>query len=115
MCIKDQSESEQDDFFQRESLRGPPSLSKNGQLYSGTKAAMVDCLPNIPEPGKNAQRNRTTMAALDVARVIHNVNLGNNTHNFKEYAHLNVIPFLKSQLSSTLGQVEMHMGVIWPR
>ena len=39
------------------------------------------------------------MAALDMAAMIHMVKPGTKTHNFKDYAHLNVIPFLKSQLT----------------
>ena len=30
MCTKDRSETEQEEFFQHESIREPPSLSKNG-------------------------------------------------------------------------------------
>ena len=48
LSIKDRPESEQDDFFKHESVRDPPSLSKNGQLYTGTKSAMIECLPCIP-------------------------------------------------------------------
>ena len=69
-------------------------------MYTGTKAAMIDCLQSIPKPGKNNLRNRATIAALDMAVVIHMVKPGTKTHNFKDYAHLNVIPFLKSQLTT---------------
>ena len=79
LCIKDRSESEKEDFFQHESVREPPSISKNGQLYTGTKAAMIDCLPSSPKPGKNNLRNRATIAALDMAAVIHMVKPGTKT------------------------------------
>ena len=76
LCIKDRSESEKEDYFQHESVQEPPSISKNGQLYTGRKATMIDCLISIPRPGKNNLRNRATIAALDMAAVIHMVKPG---------------------------------------
>ena len=60
MCIKDRSESEQEDFLQHESVREPPSLSKNWQLYTGTKATMIDCLPNNPKTEQSEKQSYNT-------------------------------------------------------
>lgn len=109
MSIKDRTESEQEDFFQHEIVPEPPALSKNGQLYHGTKSAMMDCLPKIPQPGKNPLRCRATMVALDMAGVVHMIKPGTKTKNFKDYAHLNLIPFLKTQLSS----IVVRLDSIW--
>ena len=66
---------------------------------------MMDCLPRIPKPGKNDLRNRATITALDMAAVIYMVNLGPKKHTFKDYAYLNLIPFLRSKLSNTVERI----------
>ena len=51
-------------------------------------------------------RNRATKTALDMAAVIHIVKPGPKTHTFKGYAYLNLLPFLRSQLSNAMEQVD---------
>ena len=51
-------------------------------------------------------RNRATKTALDMAAVIHIVKPGPKTLTFKGYAYLNLIPFLRSQLSNAMERVD---------
>ena len=41
----------------------------------------------IPKPGKNPMHTKATVAAFDMAAVIHMVKPGSKTHTFKDYAH----------------------------
>ena len=66
---------------------------------------MIDCLPGVPKPGKNPLRSTATVILLDMAAVIHMVKPGTKTVTFKDYCHMNLLPFIMSQLSPTVGTI----------
>ena len=74
--LKDWPESDvnrANDFFKHESVRDSPTLSKSEKINSGNRAALLQCLPNIPKPGKNLLNQRATAALFDMAAVVHMV------------------------------------------
>ena len=99
--LKDWPESDvnmANDFFKHESVRDSPTFSKNG-------AAVLQCLPNIPKPGKNLLKQRATAALLDMAAVVHMVK-PTTTRTFKAYFLKNLFQFMESQLTPTCERLD---------
>ena len=106
LSIKDRPDCERDDFFKHEIVSEPPTLSKNGQLYTGTKSTLLKCLPCMPEASKNPRRKEATVVLLDMAAVVHMVKPGNKTDTFKDYLSMNLFPFMERQLTPTVTRVD---------
>ena len=49
----------------------PSSLSNAGKLLSGTKSALLGCLPGMPGPGGSQSSKEASVLVLDMAAVIH--------------------------------------------
>ena len=84
ICIKNRPETKQDIFFKHKNVLEPPSLSKNGELYQGTKSGLIDCLLCISTPAKNPKSNIVMLAVFDMASVIQLVKPGKKSQSFKD-------------------------------
>ena len=51
-------------------------------------------------------RAKATVAAFDMAAVIHMVKPGSKTHTFKDYAHKDLKPYLMRQLGDSIKRVD---------
>ena len=88
-----------DDFFRHENQCGPPSLCDRGKLMSGTKSALLGCLPGMPDPGHSPAAKEASAIVLDMSAIIHVVKPQRATV-FGEYTHMHLLPFLESQMTS---------------
>ena len=87
-----------EEFFRHENQSYPPSLSKFGRLRSGTKADLLNCLPNThPAPPDDVTIN-VDAVLLDGAAIINMLPPGATT-TFKEYSELVFLPYVQSQLN----------------
>ena len=84
ICIKNRPEAKQDIFFKHRNVLEPPSLSKNGELYQGTKSRLIDCLLCISTPAMNPKSNMVMLAVFDIASVIQLVKPGIKSQSFKD-------------------------------
>ena len=55
ISLQTQPEVEMADFFKYENSQFPPSLFDQGKLRQGTKSQILECLPGIPNAGKNPE------------------------------------------------------------
>ena len=106
MSIKDRPEEDKDDFFRHENLTCPPSLSHKGGMYSGSKSGITDCLPCMPNPGKNPLRMKATVAVFDMAAVIHMLKPGMKTSTFEEFYHNDLKPYLMRNIGPDVTRID---------
>ena len=71
ISLQARPDADMSEFFKFENLRFPPSLSDHGKLRQGTKSQILECLPSIPNPGKNPGRDDASVVVLDMPAVIH--------------------------------------------
>ena len=45
-----------EEFFSHENQRHPPSISENGDLYTGTKADLLQCFEELSTPLKTSPK-----------------------------------------------------------
>ena len=84
-----------DYFFRHENQRGPPSLCDRGKVMSGTKSALLGCLPGMPDPGHSPAAKEASAIVLDMSAIIHVVKPQRATV-FGEYTRMHLLPFLVS-------------------
>lgn len=92
------------DFFQHENQPFPPSLSQNGNLRSGSKSDLLDCLVI---PRDNDQRPDIQVLIMDGASIVHMMKPSNG-FTFNDYAKRIFIPHIESKLE----KVE-RLDVVW--
>ena len=85
-----------DEFFRHENNSYPPSISKNGNLRSGKKSDLINCL--IREDAADQSTVLVDCIILDGAAIA-NMIKPNNAKTFKEYADRNFVPHIKSHLN----------------
>ena len=94
-----------DDFFRHENQREPPSLCDRGKLTSGTKSALLGCLPGMPDPGCSPAAKEAPVIVLDMAAIIHFVRPQRATV-FGEFTHMHLVPFLESHVTNNTTRVD---------
>ena len=72
------------EFFSHETLKCPPSLSKNGELRSGNKADLVKCIDLLPD-GKPQNKIPSVPAAILEGSVLVNQTKPVKEQSFKKY------------------------------
>ena len=82
--IKNRPDIKQDIFFKHKNGLEPLSLSKNGELYQGTKSGLIDCLLCIPTLAKNPKSNMTMLTVFDRESVIQLVKPKIKSQSFKD-------------------------------
>ena len=110
ISLQARPESDMSDFFKYENSRFPPALSDNGKLRSGTKSKIMECLPGMPQPGKNPATKNASVVILDMPAVIHMVKPKRATI-FSEYLPTHLLPFIESQVNSITTRVD----AVWDR
>ena len=105
-AVKERPDSDVENFFNYECVSEPPSLSKDGNLYFGTKSKLVDCLPNVPPRGtKNPGKKDATVIILDMAVVIHLVKPGNKTNTFGDYVQMNLRTYILNLITPDVTEI----------
>jgi len=61
LSLKARPDADIEDFFRHENQREPPSLCDQGKMITGTKSALLGCLPGMPEPGRSAAAREATV------------------------------------------------------
>ena len=90
-------ESNMTSFFEHENQAFPPSLAHNGQMRTGTKSELIECLLeqiNIPITQQHPQ---VDAVALDGGAIIHMLSPG-LAKTFKQYTSEVFMPFLQQKL-----------------
>ena len=95
-----------EEFFRHENQNYPPSLSKFGELRSGTKADLLGCFKDTYPPPTDAIPD-VEVILLDGAAVINILKPG-SAKTFSEYSELVFLPFVQSQL-----QKANRVDIIW--
>ena len=97
-----------DEFFCHENQGSPLSLSKFGDLRSGTNADLVECFANTyPSTTVDVQEPQVDAILLDGAAVINILKPG-VAKTFKEYSELVFLPFIESQLKKA-----SRVDIVW--
>ena len=94
-----------DEFFKFENQREPPSLADHGNLRSGTKSNILQCLPGIPLTHKSPAVEFATLLVFDMAAVLYMAK-PTRASKFEEYTPLHLHPFLQAQFSNHLTRVD---------
>ena len=110
VSLQARPDSDMSDFFKHENSRFPPSLSYKGKLRSGTKSHILECLPCLPDRGKNPSTKKATVIVLDMPAVIHMVK-PSKAHFFSEYIPKHLLPFLQGQMTNSTTRVD----AVWDR
>ena len=110
VSLQARPDSDMLDFFKHENSRFPPSLSYKGKLRSGTKSHILECLPCLPDRGKNPSTKKATVIVLDMPAVIHMVK-PSKAHFFSEYIPKHLLPFLQGQMTNSTTRVD----AVWDR
>lgn len=93
------------EFFKHENTAFPPSLSKHGELRSGTKSDLIGCLlESIPQ--SEASEN-VDCIILDGAAIV-NMLKPQGAVTFQDYATKTFEPFIKQQLSHS-----SRIDIVW--
>ncbi len=103
LSVQSRPEADMSDFFKFENQREPPSLADRGRLRSGTKSDILKCL-GVPTTASPEARN-VSVQALDMPAVIHMVR-PTRAATFIDYVPMHVVPFMKSQLTSSVERVD---------
>ncbi|MES9879584.1 MAG: TCR domain-containing protein, partial [Sedimenticola sp.] len=94
------------EFFRHENQSYPPSLSKFGDLRSGTKADLVGCLKDTyPAPTEDSPEVDAIL--LDGAAIINMLKPG-HAKTFDEYSRLVFLPYIRSQLEKA-----KRVDIVW--
>ena len=96
-----------DEFFGHENNSYPPSISKNGDLRSGTKSDLIHCLEELNVVSTNDDDVNVDCIILDGAAIV-NIIKPNGVTTFKQYATQNFIPYIKHQLISC-----QRIDIVW--
>lgn len=91
------------EVFAHESSNYPPSITKNGEMYHGTKSEIVSCLP---VPVHSGQR-LTTAVVLDGAVVVQMKRPGTSV-TFEEYTNNIFLPYVLSWF-----ETHIRVDVVW--
>ena len=105
ISLKARPDADIDDFFRLENQREPPSLCDQGKMITGTKSALLGCLPGMPEPGRSAAAREATVVVLDMAAVIHMIK-PQRAKVFGDYTKTHLIPFLEKQITNNTTRVD---------
>ena len=106
LSLKARPDADIDDFFKHENQREPPSLSQQGKLMSGTKSALLGCLPSMPQPGYCSESaKQASVVLLDMPAIVHMVK-PQRARVFGEYVEMHLQPFMESQLTPSCRRVD---------
>ena len=72
---------------------------------SGTKSALLGCLPGRPGPGRSPAAKEASVILLDMSAIIHIVKPLRATV-FGEYTHMHLLPFLESQMTNNTTRLD---------
>ena len=72
---------------------------------SGTKTALLGCLPGMPYPGRSLAAKDASVIVLDMSAIIHFVEPQRATV-FGEYTHTHLLPFLESQMTNNTTRLD---------
>ena len=110
ISLQARPEADMADFFKYENSPFPPSLSDQGKLRQGTKSKILECLPGIPNAGKNPARNKASVIVLDMPAVIHMVK-PQKANTFGDYISHHLLPFLHAQMNDSTKRID----AVWDR
>ena len=100
MSLQARPDSDFNEFFKYENGRYPLNISDKAKLYQpGTKSDIIDCLPGMPQPGRNNDTKNVTAIIYDMAAIVHMVT-PKKTKYFSEYPQKHLFKFFESQLSN---------------
>ena len=88
-----------------ENQREPPSLSNGGNLTTGTKSALLNCLPCMADSGRSPAAQEASVVVLDMSAIIHIVK-PQRANVFGDYTHIHLLPFLESQMTKTTTRLD---------
>ena len=57
-------------FFSLETLKHPPALSKYGQMYSGNKSDLINCIEEIPNNSSTIPASKVSAAVLEGSALV---------------------------------------------
>ena len=57
-------------FFSLETLKHPPALSKCGQMYSGNKSDLINCIEEIPNASSPIPASKVSAAVLEGSALV---------------------------------------------
>lgn len=103
LSLQSRPDADMSEFFRFENQREPPSLSDRGMLRSGTKSHILKCL-GAPTSASAGARH-VTVQVLDMAAVVHMV-CPSRSATFRDYVPMHLIPFLNSQLTTSVERVD---------
>ena len=95
-----------DEFFRHENQTYPPSLSRFGELRSGTKADLLECIQGT-HPSLKEDTPDVDVILLDGAAVINMLKPG-QAKTFSDYAELVFLPYVQSQLKKA-----SRVDIVW--
>ena len=95
-----------DEFFKHENTSFPPSLSKNGDLRSGSKSDLIGCLSEVVTAPNNNDVH-VDCIILDGAAIV-NMLKPNGSLTFQEYADKQFCKFIAQQLARTT-----RVDIVW--
>ena len=82
-------------FFKHENQPWPPSLSQYGELRSGTKSDLLQCLEELSTPPRESPH--VDVAVLDGAFIVQMLGTGTST-TFQEYVDTVFMPYIRRKL-----------------
>ena len=82
-------------FFKHENQPWPPSLSQYGELRSGTKSDLLQCLEELSTPPRESPH--VIVAVLDGAFIVQMLGTGTST-TFQEYVDTFFMPYIRRKL-----------------
>ena len=98
-------EGDMESFFQHENATVPPSLSKEGQIRSGKKADLLDCL----EHSCDVISIKPAIQGIVIeGAVLVNIIRPNGQRSFSEYFKQRLLPYLSNLLQSV-----QRLDVVW--
>ena len=72
---------------------------------SGTKSALLGCLPGMPDPGRSPAAKEASVIVLDMSAIICIVKPQHATV-FGEYTHMHLLPFLENQMTNNTTRLD---------
>ena len=72
-------------------------MGDRGQLMTGTKSALLGCLPGMPDPGRCPGAKEASVVELAMSAIIRIVKPQRATV-FGDYTHM--LPFLENQMTN---------------
>ena len=102
LSLQSRPDFDLDNFFKYENQKEPPSLSDQGELRSGKKSDVLQCLtiPKLTPP------DDVTVKVLDGPAVVHMV-LPTYGTNYQQYVVRHFMPFITNSLTNSTSRLDI--------